>query len=84
MAEGLKKLYSGDFNSMLQERQSDGSIVITLSKDNENKTYKFRVKDLYGDNEEVLEEEIIETKISKHIKGRMDVAKKWREEKGKR
>ncbi|GAH92622.1 unnamed protein product, partial [marine sediment metagenome] len=32
MQEGLRKLYTGDFNSMEQEGQSDGSTLITLSK----------------------------------------------------
>ena len=73
--EGLKKLYRGDFNNMSQERQPDGSIIVTLSKRGEGKTYRFRVKDLYGPNEEVLEHEVIETKLSKHIEGRMKKAR---------
>jgi len=60
--EGLRKLYAGDFNDMSQERQPDGTVIITLSKRGEHKTYRFRVKDLYGPNEEVLEHEVIEVK----------------------
>lgn len=60
MSEGLEKLKTGDFNNMSQEKQPDGSILITLSKRGEGKTYRFRVKDLYGANEEVLEEEVQE------------------------
>jgi len=60
MIEGLRKLYEGDFNGMKQEQQPDGSVVITLGKSGEGKKYRFRVKDLYGKNEEVLEHEIIE------------------------
>jgi len=59
MNEGLAKLYTGDFNSMNQEQQADGSVIITLSKHGEDKIYRFRVKDLYGEHEEVLEHEII-------------------------
>jgi len=56
---GIEKLKSGDFNDMSQEPQDDGSVIITLSKRGEGKRYRFRVKDLYGENEEVLEEEVI-------------------------
>lgn len=57
---GIEKLKTGDFNNMSQEGQGDGSVIITLSKRGEGKVYKFKVKDLYGPNEEVLEEEIKE------------------------
>jgi len=57
---GIEKLKAGDFNSMSQEWQLDGSVIITLSKRGEGKVYKFRVKDLYKLTEEVLEEEEIE------------------------
>jgi len=62
MVEGLRKLYAGDFNSMAQENQPDGSLIITLSKRGERVTYKFQVKNLYnaGGVEEVLSHEIIE------------------------
>ena len=81
--EGLRKLYLGEFNTINQEPQPDGSIIITLCKDSEGKTYRFKVKDLYGEHEEVLEHEVIEHKIPKHIKDRMEEAKKWKEEKNK-
>lgn len=58
MSIGLGKLKGGEFNNMSQEGQLDGTIIITLSKRGEGKTYKFCVKDLYGQNEEVLWEEI--------------------------
>ncbi|MCK4721774.1 MAG: hypothetical protein KAT75_00650 [Dehalococcoidia bacterium] len=57
---GIEKLKSGDFNDMGQEKQPDGSIIITLVKRGEGKTYRFRVKDLYGEHEEVISEEITE------------------------
>lgn len=59
---GIEKLKSGDFNTMSQEWQPDGSVIITLSKRGESKIYRFRVKDLYGEHEEVLNEEILEVK----------------------
>ncbi|MHA1287160.1 MAG: hypothetical protein ACTSPB_07110 [Candidatus Thorarchaeota archaeon] len=59
--KGLEKLKSGDFNDMSQEQQPDGSVTVTLSKRGEDKVYKFRVKNLYKENEEVLEHEVIDT-----------------------
>ena len=56
----LEKLKKGKFNTMSQEWQPDGSVIITLSKRGEGKVYKFKVKDLYGKNEEVLSEEVTE------------------------
>ena len=58
--DGLEKLKKGDFNDMSQERQADGSVLIILSKRSEKKTYIFKVKDLYGEHEEVLEHEVLE------------------------
>ena len=72
---GLRKLYLGDFNSMNQEWQPDGSVIITLAKDGETKSYRFRVRDLYGEHEEVLEHKVIEVKIPKHILDRMKETK---------
>lgn len=56
---GIEKLKSGDFNSMSQEGQPDGSVLVILTKRGEGKTYSFRVKDLYKPNEEVTDEEVI-------------------------
>lgn len=47
----LTRLHSGDFNSLLQEWQADGTVIITLSKHKEAKAICFRVKDLYGPDE---------------------------------
>lgn len=76
MIEGLRKLYTGDFNGATQEEQPDGSVIITLSKRGEDKTYRFRVKDLYGEHEELLEHEVVETKPKPWIVKRMKEAKK--------
>lgn len=73
--EGLRKLYLGDFNAMSQSWQPDGSVIITLSKRGENKTYRFKVKDLYGEHEELLEHKVIPTKIPQWIKDRVKEAK---------
>ena len=74
--EGLKKLYSGDFNDISQEWQPDGSVIITLSKRDEYKSYRFKIKNLYEEKEEILEHEVIEHKVPKYIKDRMEEAKK--------
>ena len=58
--DGITKLKTGDFNDMSQRTRPDGSVIITLVKRGEGKLYRFRVKDLYGDNEEVISEEVIE------------------------
>lgn len=78
--EGLEKLYCGDFNSMKQERQPDGSIIVTLSKRGEDKVYRFRVKDLYGEHEEASEYEEIEIKPPMHILDRTKETKGERRE----
>jgi len=81
MHEGLRKLYLGDFNNYNMDILDDGSVVITLAKDGENKLYRFRVKDLYGPNEEVLEHEVIDGKPLDYIKKRIDNARKGAKEK---
>ena len=55
-------LKTGDFNYMSQEREADGSVIIILAKDGEHKVHRLCVKDLYGENEEVLEEEVLDGK----------------------
>ena len=78
MEKGLEKLYTGDFNIMSQELKPDGSIVITLSKNKEKETYRFRVKNLYQENEEILEHEIIDTGPPKFIQERRRIADRQR------
>ena len=79
MKECRQKLYSGDFNTMEQSWQPDGSVIITLRKDNDPRTWKLKVKNLYQENEEVLEHEIIEAKPPKYVLDRMEEAKKGKE-----
>ncbi|MBA7571009.1 hypothetical protein ES708_12765 [subsurface metagenome] len=50
----LQRLKEGKFNDMSQVRQPDGSVIVTLVDNKKGRTYKFRVRDLYGPNEEVL------------------------------
>lgn len=76
---GLNRLYRGEVNYMKQEPQPDGSVIITISKHGEGKTHRFRVKDLYGENEDVLEHEVIEYKSPQFILDRMKQAKEMSE-----
>jgi hypothetical protein len=70
-------LYGGDFHSMTQERQEGSDItLVTLSRRGEDTVYRFRVKDLYGPNEEVLEDEVIKVVMPAHIKKRVKEAMK--------
>jgi len=50
-------LARGEFNSMSQARQPDGSVLITLIKRGDPHRYTMLVRDLYGPNEIVLREE---------------------------
>jgi len=76
MKEGLRRLYSGDFNTVDVEPLPDGSTLITLQRSGEGKVYKFKVRNLYKENEEVLEEEVIDTKIPKYLQDRMEEARR--------
>jgi hypothetical protein len=51
----LKRLHKGDFNNLNQEWQPDGSVIITLSKRGDKEVARFRVKNLYQDNEEEVD-----------------------------
>jgi len=73
--EGLSKLYAGDFNDMSQEKQPDGSVIVTLYKRGDGVSYRFRVMDLYGENEQLLEHEVIRPDVKPWLKQRMDQAK---------
>lgn len=74
MSEGLDKLYSGDFNTMNVQIMPDGSRKITLSKDGEAKIYRFHVVDLYGPDEQVLSDEVVDVATPDHIKKRVNAA----------
>ena len=81
--EGLVKLYTGDFSNLSSEEQPDGSKIYKLTKQGENKTYVFRVKNMYQENEEVFEHDIIEHTTPKHIRDRMLEAKRSMSKVGK-
>ncbi len=58
--EGLAKLKSGEFNHMIQDWQTDGSVIITLSRTGKKEKYRFKVKDLYRPTEQLISEEVIQ------------------------
>lgn len=57
MGKGYKRLKRGDFNYMNQEWQTDGSVVITLTKRGDRKIYRLHVRNLGQPDEEVLSDE---------------------------
>ena len=72
---GLERLYLGEFNDMAQERAADGSVIITLTSRRDNVTVRFRVRDLYGEHEELLEEEELVVEDRPWIRRRMEAAR---------
>jgi len=54
--KGLARLKSGDFNYRHSVIQPDGSEVITLSSEHYPETYRFQVRNLYQEDEEVFDE----------------------------
>ncbi len=70
--EGLKKLYEGDFNNMTVEVNPDGTQTITISSHGDAKAYRFRVVNLYQDNERLLEHEVIKIESPDYINKRID------------
>jgi hypothetical protein len=55
LTEALRRFKSGDFNGMNQKKQSDGSIIISLTKTGESRVLKFRVRNLYQPDEQELD-----------------------------
>lgn len=53
-------LAKGDFNTMSQELQPDGSLLVTLTKRGDRHVYRMWVRDLYKPSEKVIKEEITE------------------------
>lgn len=50
-------LRKGDFNTMLQETQPDGSLLLVLTKRGDRHVYRLWVRDLYKPTEVVIKEE---------------------------
>jgi len=58
MGNVRKRLKEGNFNTMNQECQPDGSVIITLTKRGDPHIYRMKVKDLYGKKEKVEWEKV--------------------------
>lgn len=54
-SKGLEKLKKGDFNTMNQEWQPDGSVIIILTSRKWEGVKRFRVKDFCGKNEQEVD-----------------------------
>lgn len=65
-----RRLYSGDYNYMSQEWQPDGSVIVTISGGRSGQVHRLHVRDLWGENEEVLTESNIPQNIPPHIQAR--------------
>jgi hypothetical protein len=57
MTPGQLRLYSGDYNYLSQEWREDGTVIVTISGGRSGRVHRLRVRDLWGEREEVLEEE---------------------------
>ena len=83
----IDKYKSGDFNNVSWDWQPDGSAIITLSKRSEDKVYKFRVRNLYQENEEELDvstgEPISKGDLSASLPKVPEEARKGRKRKGR-
>ena len=51
-------LARGEFNHMSQVTQTDGSVLVTLTKRGDPHVYKLWVRDLYQPTEQVIREEV--------------------------
>lgn len=72
---GQRRLYSGDYNYMNQERQTDGSVIVTISGGKSEQTHRLHVKNLWKENEEVLSEEEVKAEPPGWLKKRLKEAK---------
>ncbi len=58
MGKIREMLAKGDFNHMSQAQQTDGSVMVTLTKRGDNHRYILIVRDLYQTTEKVLSEKV--------------------------
>jgi len=75
LTPGLRRLYSGDYNYLSQEWQSDGTVIVTISGGKSGQVHKMHVRDLWGEKEEVLKEEATHPGPPPHIQARFAEAK---------
>lgn len=68
---GQRRLYSGDYNYMSQEWQPDGTVIVTISGGKSGQVHRLHVRDLWGQKEEVLSEELLTSHVPPHIQARL-------------
>lgn len=71
LTPGQRRLYSGDYNYMSQEWQPDGTVILTVSGGKSGQVHRLHVRDLWGENEEVVTEETIHPGPPPHIAARL-------------
>lgn len=74
LSPGQRRLYSGDFSSMSKKWQADGSVILTLHGGTLPIGHRLHVRDLWGENEEVLSEEVLPPGPPPWIQNRLDEA----------
>jgi len=75
MTPGQRRLYSGDYNYLSQEWQPDGTVIVTVSGGRSGQVHRMHIRDLWGEDEEVLTEEIVHPGPPPHIAARFDELK---------
>ncbi len=70
LSPGQHRLYRGDFNTMQQVWQPDGSVILHLYSHGEPNKTVIHVSDLYGPNETVIEEHLEDMTPPGHVKSR--------------
>ncbi|MBA7613440.1 hypothetical protein ES703_20689 [subsurface metagenome] len=74
MTPGQRRLYSGDYNYLFQDRQPDGSVIVTVSGGKSGQAHRMHVRDLWGEHEEVLQEEALPPGPPPWIQDRLEEA----------
>lgn len=73
---GQRRLYSGDYNYLNEEWQPDGSVVVTVSGGKSGQVHRLHVRDLWGEHEDVLQEELVPPGPPPWLQARLDEAKR--------
>lgn len=79
MTQGQRRLYSGDYNSMQQDRQPDGTVIVTVSGGRTPLVHRMHIRDLWGENEEVLSEEKVNNEVPEWLLARLEWGREGRE-----
>jgi hypothetical protein len=72
LTPGQRRLYSGDYNEMFQDRQPDGTIIVTIAGGKSGRVHRLHIRNLWGRDEEILSEEELKPTVPAHIQARLD------------